>query len=136
MYKAFLVTITILLSFFLTAAPVLADIVKPPVIPDIPHLPTISSATQEEGGGAIRTYIFETFAGSFLKGFLGLMAAASVVFIIIGGIQMLLAFGNEEALGKAKKTILWALLGLVIAILSAAIVRIVTTIPFQPPPAS
>ena len=38
---------------------------------------------------------------------------------------MITAAGNEEALTKAKKTIVWAILGLVLALLSFSIIAIV-----------
>jgi hypothetical protein len=56
---------------------------------------------------------------------------AAVLFIIIGGIQILTAYGNDEAIGKAKKTIEYAIIGLLIAILSYAIVSIISVISLQ-----
>lgn len=100
----------------------------PAVIPCPTNLPCIQPATQSQGGGAIRNYILGTFGVKFLTGFLGLVAATSVIFIIIGGLQMHLAFGNDEAVGTAKKTLTWAIVGLVIAILSVGIVRIISSI--------
>ncbi|MEK7171944.1 MAG: hypothetical protein AAB739_03485 [Patescibacteria group bacterium] len=102
--------------------------VKPAVIPCTKNLPCIQPGTQSQGGGAIREYILGTFGVKFLTGFLGLVAATSVIFIIIGGLQMHLAFGNDEAVGTAKKTLTWAIVGLVIAILSVGIVRIISSI--------
>lgn len=52
----------------------------------------------------------------------------ALLFMIVGGIQMLTAYGNEEKLGEAKKTITWALVGLVISILSYAIVQVIISI--------
>lgn len=106
----------------------LADEVKPPVIPRIPSLPSISSGTQGGGGQAVRNYILNEFGSRFMLGFLSIAAITSVIFIIVGGIQMYLAMGNEEALGKAKKTVIWAIAGLVICILSVAIVQIISKI--------
>ena len=100
----------------------------PAIIPCPTNLPCIQSATQAQGGAAIREYVLGTFGVKFLTGFLGLVAATSVIFIIIGGLQMHLAFGNDEAVGTAKKTLTWAIVGLVIAILSVGIVRIISSI--------
>jgi hypothetical protein len=49
----------------------------------------------------------------------------SVVFIIIGGFQMVTSAGNEERLLKAKRTVIWAVLGLVVAMLAFSIIAIV-----------
>jgi hypothetical protein len=62
------------------------------------------------------------------QGLLGILGVLAVTFIIVGGFQMVIAAGNEEMLVKAKKTILWAVLGLLIALLSFSIIAIVQDI--------
>lgn len=59
-----------------------------------------------------------------IRDFLQLLPIASVLFIIIGGFQMVASSGNEERLARAKRTVLWAILGLVIGILSFSIIAI------------
>lgn len=59
------------------------------------------------------------------KGFLGIVAIWSVAFIIIGGFRMVMSQGNEEAVGVAKKTITYAVIGLAIAMLSFSIIAII-----------
>jgi hypothetical protein len=56
---------------------------------------------------------------------LSLIVIAAVVVIIIAGFRMATAGGNADQLTKAKKTIIWAILGIVVAFMSFAIVRIV-----------
>jgi hypothetical protein len=53
---------------------------------------------------------------------IGIMA---VVIIIISGFRMVTANGNEEQLTKAKKAITWAIIGLVVSLLSFSIVAII-----------
>lgn len=60
-----------------------------------------------------------------VKGFLGIVAVWGVIFIIVGGFRMVMAAGNEEAYTQAKKTIVWAVLGVVAALLSFSIMQIV-----------
>ncbi|HVY67400.1 MAG TPA: pilin [Patescibacteria group bacterium] len=60
-----------------------------------------------------------------MKGFLAIVAVWAVAFIVIGGFRMVITQGNEEAIGAAKKTITWAILGLVVALLSFSIIAIV-----------
>ncbi len=62
------------------------------------------------------------------KGFLAIVALWAVVFIIIGGFRMVLSQGNEEAYLAAKKTITWAVLGVVVAMLSFSIIAIVQSL--------
>lgn len=51
--------------------------------------------------------------------------AASIIIMIVGGIKYILANGDSNAVGGAKKTIFYALIGLAVAILSQAIVTLV-----------
>lgn len=50
----------------------------------------------------------------------------AVGFIIIGGFRYITSAGNEEVAGEAKKTILNAIIGLVIAILSYVIIAVIS----------
>lgn len=52
-------------------------------------------------------------------------AVASLVFIIIGGIKYATSSGNPNSVSQAKKTILGAIFGLVIALLSLFVVSVV-----------
>ena len=56
---------------------------------------------------------------------LGLAGAVAVIFIIIGAYGYLTAFGNEEKATKAKTTITWAIIGIVVIVLAEVIVTIV-----------
>lgn len=110
----------------------LAQDIKPPTIPcNNVTVPCITEETQKKGGESVRDFVINTFAGNFITGFISIIGITAVIFIIVGGLQLHLALGNEEALKKAKTTIIWSITGLVIALLSVAIVRIVTQIPFK-----
>jgi uncharacterized membrane protein len=56
---------------------------------------------------------------------LGLVAILALLALIIGGTRMILAFGREDAVASAKKIMFWAVIGLIVAIASLAIVNIV-----------
>jgi hypothetical protein len=56
---------------------------------------------------------------------LTLAAAVAVLFLVIGGFQYITSAGNEETAKKGRATVVNALIGLVIIILSFAIVSIV-----------
>jgi FtsH-binding integral membrane protein len=118
----------LLLSFFSLALAQTASS-RPPIIPPgstdqnqgllLPHSP---ANTVEEN------YIGGTLLPNVTTTIIAAAGAAAVLFIIIGGIQMLTAYGSDEKIGKAKKTITWAIVGLLIAILSYAIVSIISGI--------
>jgi len=63
-----------------------------------------------------------------IRDILQIIPIVSVLFILVGAFQMISSAGNEERLIKAKKTIQWAVLGLVFALLSFSIVAIVRNI--------
>lgn len=54
-----------------------------------------------------------------------LIGIAAVIIIIIAGFRMVLASGNEEELTKAKKAITWAIIGLIVSLMSFSIVAII-----------
>lgn len=62
---------------------------------------------------------------SIVRAFVVILAVFAVLFVMIGGFQMVMASGNEELYTKARKTITWAILGLVVALLSFSIIAIV-----------
>lgn len=57
---------------------------------------------------------------------MSILGIIAVGFIIWGGIMYATSGGNEEQITRAKKILLWAIVGLVIAILALVIARLVT----------
>ena len=49
----------------------------------------------------------------------------AVVMIIIAGVQMTTSAGNSAAVAKAKNTLMWAIVGLIVIVLAYAIVSFV-----------
>lgn len=62
--------------------------------------------------------------GSLLVGFAG---GGAVIFVVIGGMQMILSMGDDGAGNKGKTSILYALGGFMLALASQAIVTFVHT---------
>ncbi len=52
------------------------------------------------------------------------IAVATVMFLI-GGFQFLISGGNEEKVGRAKKTMLWAAVGLAVCLIGSGFTKIV-----------
>ncbi len=65
----------------------------------------------------------ETTVQNIVSIVIGVMGVAATVFIVRGGIDYMTANGNPDKLKRAKHTILYAAIGLVICILSFAIVN-------------
>jgi len=59
--------------------------------------------------------------------FLGILGLVAVAFLIYAGILMVTAGGNDEQIGKARKIITYAVIGIVIILLSWTIVTFVTS---------
>ena len=56
-----------------------------------------------------------------------LIGAISVIMLIIGGIRYVVSGGDSTAVQNAKNTILYAIVGVVVAILAYAVVNFVIT---------
>jgi len=80
---------------------------------------------QAAGGGGQAT-LGESIA-LIINILLFLIGAVSVIMIIIGGIRYVLSGGDSTQITGAKNTILYAVIGLVVALLAYAIVNFVVT---------
>jgi len=107
-------------------APIRAPIV-PPSLNNVLILPHNNADSAENDFGGRLLPLFTTIVISACAG-------ASVLFIIIGAVEMLTAYGNDEKISAGKKTITFAIVGLVIAMLSYAIVTIISSINLNPAP--
>lgn len=83
----------------------------------------IPKGKQEGLLGATTIFGFISVVLTWLLTFAGIIAT---VFLIIGGYQYITAAGNEEQSEKGKKTLMNAIMGIVLVVLSYAIVAIIT----------
>lgn len=100
-----------------------------PVIPKPGNLPGITVETQKTATAPELRAKILNLVPNLLYGFIGFIAISSVVVLIISGIMFLTAYGSEETVGTAKKAATYAIVGLLIAIFSYAIVKIVVNLP-------
>ena len=75
------------------------------------------------GGNDIRSTV-----ESVLSTVLSYLALAAVVVIVIAGIRLIISSGDDSAVEKAKKTILYAVIGLIVILLANGIVMLVANI--------
>lgn len=68
---------------------------------------------------------FRTAITGFLNYFLGFLGLLAVIMLIYAGITFITANGEEDAIKKARSMILWSVVGIVVIMLSFAIVRVV-----------
>lgn len=124
--RAIVMGVFVLLLGATIAAPVLAD----PVLKDpLPGGASINSSSSEgiknpleQGGISTVTQLL----GKVINWMLGLVGFIALIALITGGARMIMDFGNEEQVKKGKTTVLWAVIGLLVVILSYAIINIVT----------
>lgn len=117
----------LLLSSFMAGTALAADtltLTKPPIIPTGASSDLKIPGAGKDSASVLQGSVLPTFTNTVI----GLTGGLSLLFVIISGIQILTAYGNEEAVGKGKKTLTFALIGLVISLLSYAIVQIIVSI--------
>jgi hypothetical protein len=62
---------------------------------------------------------------TFLATIFGILGVVAVVLLVVGGIQFMTSGGNSEQTNKARNTILYALIGLAVAVCAELIVAFV-----------
>lgn len=56
-----------------------------------------------------------------------IIGAVSVIMLIIGGLRYVVSGGDQNAVSGAKNTILYAVIGIIVALLAYAVINFVTT---------
>ena len=62
---------------------------------------------------------------------IGFVGGMSLIFLVIAGVRFATAYGNDEAAQKGKHQATYAIIGLIIALLSYTIVKIITNIKIE-----
>ena len=68
---------------------------------------------------------FASVITSIINGVLAVLGLLAVIFIIVGGINYMTSAGATQKIEKGKRTILYACIGLIICVLSYAVVNFV-----------
>ncbi len=104
----------------------------PPIIPAganqnllLPH-----DATNDSN----QNYVQNRLLPGITSVIISLTGGIALIMMIVAGIQLLTSGGDPAVAGKAKKTITFALAGIVIAVLSYGIVAIIASINVAAPP--
>ena len=79
-------------------------------------------------GQLVDTDNFPQLLSDIIKILLSFAGVIGVIFLILGGYRYIASQGNEEGMEKAKKTIMGALIGIVLIILSFAVVAIINNL--------
>ena len=87
---------------------------------------TITNGAGAACGGSCNKTSIENIFGSVANALVFLVGAVSVIMIIIGGLRYVLSNGDPKAAADGKNTILYSVIGLIVAIAAFAIVSFVT----------
>ena len=122
--KILLLTLAFTGIFSVTQLAVAADVVIPSIIPEDSTTnlaaPPDASDTQ---------YFATTFIPALVSFVIACIGVIAFVFMVIGGVQFMVAYGNEEAITKAKSSIKYGVTGTVLGLLSYSIVSIIIHLP-------
>ena len=88
----------------------------------------VSKETLNAPGGeaAFANYMFQVIAGALIN----LAAPVAIIIIAVGGFYAVVSHGDQGLMGKAKKTVQWGIIGLLIIIFSWVIIRTTISIVF------
>ena len=103
--------------------------VRPPIITKPDTLPGPSSRTDAEDNH--ERYLITDLIPTLIRGAINLLGGITIIALMIAGVQYLVAFGDDTKIDNAKKNITFALVGLLIAMFSYTIVRIVSEVPLS-----
>ncbi len=95
----------------------------------IPKPRTLPGPTEEKQN---KTYFRDTLLVQLTRTLVSLAGGLAFLFFIFGGVQMLTAYGNEDQYTKAKKTLIWSIVGFLLAMFSFTIVSIIGNIEITP----
>ena len=81
---------------------------------------TLPDTVNTDKSGDLKTTVI-----NIINAVIGVLGLAAVVIIIIGGINYMMSSGEASKVKKAKDTILYGVIGLVICVLAFAIVNFI-----------
>lgn len=74
----------------------------------------------------------QELVGSVTNWILGITSGIVIIFLIIGGVMYLTSFGDESRIDQAKRIITYAVIGLIVILISFSIVTALNKIIFGP----
>ena len=104
----------------------LPPIVKPSLVPG-PDFTNPEKRTGQEVNQYITNKLFPQIASRFLT----LVATVAMIGIVVSGILFYSANGDQDKAKTAKNAAIYSVIGLIIALLSVAIVQIITSLPLN-----
>lgn len=89
------------------------------------HLTPGTEVYKANGCGGTSTNELSEVIVNIITGVVGILGVVAAIFIVVGGVNYMTSAGDAGKLKKAKDTILYAVIGLIISVLAFAIVNFV-----------
>lgn len=126
--KRTLLTITLAVLFWSFAGDAIALSLDPDLKPD--NLPgvEIQDATDETNPETAATQTLIIYVGGLVSKVLLFASSVAIGFLIFAGGNYIFAFGKDERIERGKRGMVWSIIGLLVILLSYAIVRGIITI--------
>lgn len=115
----------IITSLALVAAVVTVPLAVPQGVSAVDTVNQACSGVQAAGGGSCNGTQFEGFLKKVVNILIFIIGAISVIMIIVGGLRYVLSGGDQNSVKAGKDTILYAVIGLIVALMAYAIVNFV-----------
>lgn len=103
----------------------LDDSLRPPNLPSFSDITSQAMEDAQEGqaGEVTATTATILFVGNLLSQILVFVGSLTIIFLIVSGVNYILAFGKDERIERGKRGIFWSLMGLLIVLVSYAAVK-------------
>jgi uncharacterized membrane protein HdeD (DUF308 family) len=88
----------------------------------------INNAGTVATSGGLRFFYVTTALGRVILFLLSLVAVLGLITLVTGGIMYIISFGDENRTQRAKRIILYGVIGIILAITSFVIVALIGTI--------
>jgi hypothetical protein len=102
----------------------------PPAIPCAPFLPGCDKVQDDELTDFRKNRIFGDIIPSVLGWLMAFTTGTAVLMGVVSGVMFVFGGQNDELLSKAKKTAMYAIVGLLVAMFAYFIVEMVNRLPF------
>ena len=81
-------------------------------------------------GSTAKNYLVGNFLPNLTNGFLIFIMVLGVGFLVAAGFMWIFSAGNQELSSRALRTVIWTIIGLVVAVISYLLVQIIINISF------
>jgi len=75
---------------------------------------------------------FDKLVGNILQWVLSVAGSVALIMLVVGGISYIVSSGDEQRITSSKKIIKWAILGLMLILVSYSIIVVLNNILFEP----